>query len=432
MKFLWKASLCLVLACITSTAIAADAPDEMPTMQEMWLLIQQQQQAITNLEKKLAVSESQIQDTSTKVGLNTQSIVSTKTQVSETRDQLEMTADAIDTIMVSDDSAISFGGYGEMHYNNLDSGNEMDFHRFVMFTGYRFSDSVRFFSELEVEHSIAGDGKNGEVELEQAYIQWDFADNHHSKGGLFLLPVGIINETHEPNTFYGVERNDVEKNIVPATWWEGGLSLSGELAPGWSYDVALHSGINLDTDNSSASKRTSVRSARQKVSKAATENLAYTGRIRYTGIPGFSWGLTAQYQDDVTQSDDDGIGISGIDGVLLETNFVFERGSFAVRGLYAQWAFDDTINQLNDGADEQSGWYLEPSFKLTPRIGFFTRYSQYDLTAGASRNSEKSQLNLGLNFWLDPSVVMKLDVQKQDNDNGVDNDGFNLGIGYSF
>ena len=49
-------------------------------------------------------------------------------------------------------SKTTFGGYGELHYNSLErdeshlqSKDEMDFHRFVMFTGHQFSDDVRFF-----------------------------------------------------------------------------------------------------------------------------------------------------------------------------------------------------------------------------------------------------------------------------------------------
>ncbi|OUR68170.1 porin, partial [Cycloclasticus sp. 46_83_sub15_T18] len=115
----------------------------------------------------------------------------------------------------------TIGGYGELHYNNLSGKggasdkDAIDFHRFVLFFGHEFSDDIRFFSELELEHSIAGDGKDGEVELEQAYIDFDLNDQHTARAGLFLLPVGIINETHEPPTFYGTERNPVEKNIIP-------------------------------------------------------------------------------------------------------------------------------------------------------------------------------------------------------------------------
>ena len=136
-------------------------------------------------------------------------------------------------------SATHFGGYGELHINHLSNEkaggsdkDSADLHRLVLFIGHTFSDTVHFYSEIEWEHSIAGEGKVGETEVEQAYIEFDVAPEYTVKAGVFLLPVGLMNETHEPDTFYGVERNSVEKNIVPATWWEGGVAVTTELAPG--------------------------------------------------------------------------------------------------------------------------------------------------------------------------------------------------------
>ena len=120
----------------------------------------------------------------------------------------------------------------------------------MLFFGHEFSDSVRFFSEFELEHSIAGDGKAGEVELEQAYVEVDINEEFSSKVGLFLIPVGIINETHEPPTFYGVERNGVEKNIIPATWWEAGVAFNYKPVGGVSIDGAITSGLNVLSDSS--------------------------------------------------------------------------------------------------------------------------------------------------------------------------------------
>lgn len=201
----------------------------------------------------------------------------------------------------SGSSQTHIGGYGEMHYNNLDNKKvggtdkeEIDFHRFVLFFGHEFSDKIRFHSELELEHALAGEGKNGEVELEQAYIEFDFAENQHAKAGVFLVPVGILNETHEPNTFYGVERNNVEKNIIPSTWWEGGAGVSGEIAAGWSYDFAITSGLDLNSANT-------VRSGRQKVSNARANSLMYTGRVKWTGVPGLEVAATIATMDDYTQ-----------------------------------------------------------------------------------------------------------------------------------
>jgi len=315
------------------------------------------------------------------------------------------------------------GGYGELHYNNLSSDldgtdtKEIDFHRFVLFIGHEFNDNIRFFSELELEHSIAGDGQKGEIELEQAYIEFDTSDNANIKAGLFLIPVGRINETHEPTTFYGVERNPVEKYIIPATWWEAGTMFSANTASGISYDLAIHSGLFDKTGD--------VRSARQKVAEAPADSLAYTARIKYTGIAGLELAATAQYQSDFSQ----GTGTVGDaeDGTLLEAHATYAAGNLKLSALYASW--DINFNGgTTTGKDTQTGSIVEASYKINSNWGVFTRQNNWTNDDGAK---DKAQTDAGFNFWPHEDVVIKADYQAQNDDAG-DFDGFNVGIGYQF
>ncbi|MCW8196191.1 porin [Proteobacteria bacterium 005FR1] len=387
-----------------------------PSVEEMWRIIQKQQEEIRELKSELDEAETKIEETDVKV-----------TATADTVEQVISveSAQGRDTVI---------GGYGELHYNNLDNdlagGDDkdmIDLHRFVIFLNHSFTDDVRFFSELEVEHSLAGDGKPGEVEVEQAYLEWDFAESHRAKAGLFLVPVGILNETHEPDTFFGVERNNVESKIIPSTWWEGGLGTSGELAPGWGYDLAFHSGLYMKDG-----KVGNVRSARQKVAEAKADDYATTGRIRYTGLPGLEVGLTLQLQNDVLQGENIQ-GVSSIEGLLLETHVAYQNGPFLLRALYAQWDFDDEIEELTPGADKQKGWYVEPGYRISPQWGVFARYSLWDTEAGGNGDSEYNETNVGVNYWLTENAVLKADYQVQDAPSGASEfDGFNLGVGWSF
>lgn len=322
----------------------------------------------------------------------------------------------------------SIGAYGEMHYNNLESKQELDFHRFVLFFGHNFSDSLRFFSELELEHALAGEGKKGEVELEQAYIEFDLNENHVAKAGLFLVPVGILNETHEPPTFYGVERNPVETNIIPTTWWEGGAGVSGKLGAGFGYDVALTSGLQTPTTGANAYL---IRSGRQKVSESNADDGAVTTRLRWTAVPGVEVAATLLYQDDIAQSNG---GAAATSAVLFETHAAINKGPFGLRALYARWDLDGAgaARGASPGRDEQFGWYLEPSFKVTSKLGVFARYAEWDNNAGSAATADfkKDQTNVGVNYWPHEKVVLKFDAQQQ-GQNGRD-DGFNLGVGYMF
>jgi hypothetical protein len=400
---------CLAVLLLAGNSIAVAA--EMPSQEEMWEIIQKQQREIEAL----------------------------KAGQKANTEKVEATADAVESVETDKQGPhattggsswaenTQIGGYGELHYNNLDSKKEIDFHRFVLFFGHQFTDKLRLFSELELEHAESGDGKNGEVELEQAYIEYDLTQNQHAKAGLFLLPVGILNETHEPATFYGVERNPIEKNIIPTTWWAGGVALNGEIAPGWSYDFAIHEG--LDT---SASNNYAVRNGRQKTSEADANDLASTARVKWTGVAGVELAASVQYQEDVTQGNDADAGHAW----LYEAHADIERGPFGLRALYAMWDLDGS-GPKSVGADEQTGFYVEPSYKFSlfdQNFGVFARYNQWDNTAGSNGgDTEKKQYNAGVNYWPHPDVVLKADVQQQDNEGTSKNDnGYNLGIGYHF
>ena len=276
-------------------------------------------------------------------------------EVGETADQnaeaVEMTAGAVEEYgsRTSFFDRMSIGGYGELHYNNLDADDsshdkdQIDFHRYVLFFGYDFSDDLKFFSEFELEHSLAGDDKPGEVELEQAFVEYSFNNNNLGRVGVFLLPVGILNETHEPPTFFGVERNTVESVIIPATWWAGGVGYTHIADNGLSFDLALHEGLAVPTDIKEivdddktmfvpGNNLGRIRSGRQKTAEAEADDLAVTARVKYTGTPGLELAASAQYQSDITQESGDGLD----DAWLYEVHAIYNSGPFGLRALYAE------------------------------------------------------------------------------------------------
>lgn len=331
--------------------------------------------------------------------------------------QLDALAAADDAVVSESASATRFGGYGELHYAALDSGDEIDFHRFVIYFAHDFTDDLRFFSEVELEHAVAEDGAAGAFELEQAYVERDLGATLRIKLGVFLVPVGILNETHEPTTFYGVERNPIETNIIPSTWREGGVSLSGRLGDGGlSYDLALHSGLAVDASFA-------IRGARQHVSEAIAEDIATSARLKYTGIAGLELAASVTYQPDITQGLVPGAGA----GTLVSAHAAYASGALSARALWAQWRLDGAAPAAA-GKDRQDGYYAEGGWKFAPTLGAFVRYSAWD--NGGVGATARAQTNLGINWWPHPDVVLKLDLQDQSE--AVDDDGVSLAVGYRF
>ena len=388
---------------ITSAAMVAFAGSALaaPSNEEIMQMMQELKQEIADLKQENTDLKGDVEDvyTATEEGMKAQVKLANKTTI---------------------------GGYGELHHNRLEGHggasdtDKMDFHRFVLFINHQYSDNLRLITELELEHSLAGDGFPGEVELEQAYIEYDVNDKVSASIGLFLIPVGILNETHEPDTFYGVERNPVEKNIIPTTWWAGGVMGSFQLADGLQLRVAAHEPLE-------ATSSFKPRDGRQKTANAKAEDYAYTANLKYTAIPGVTLGGSINYQADFSQ----GGTLAAEDGTLIEGHAIIERGNFALRALYADWNFTGAGPEAL-GRDSQVGGYIEPSYRVNDKFGVFARYSSYDNEDGNSTATRKTQSDVGFNYYLDPQVVLKADYQSQTNDSGSEQKGFNVGMGYSF
>ena len=362
-----------------------------------------------------------------------------KSQVHETEQKVEATGNQMDKIASQGGSSkaawaekTSFGGYGELHLNKLKNKkpggankDEIDFHRFVIFMGHEFNERVRFFSELEVEHALIKDsGTNGStVAVEQAYLDFTLNDTLSAKAGMMVMPVGIISETHEPPTFYGVERNPVETNIIPTTWREGGAALTARLGNGFTVDGAVTSGLATTAGNSYK-----VRDGRTYLANAKAKDPAYTARVKWAGMPGVELAGTVHYQSDITQSVDATAGAA----TLYEAHAVVNKGAFGLRALYAGWNLDGTGPKAI-GADKQNGWDVEPSWKFNEQWGVFARHNSWDNKAGDTADSKFSQVDVGVNYWPHPDVVVKMDYQNQKSPTGSDEfDGLNLGVGYQF
>jgi len=345
------------------------------------------------------------------------------------------------------------GGYGELHYNNFQGDvaagstlakDEIDVHRFVLYFGHRFNDWISLKSELELEHSNTGNG--GAVELEQAYLDFNFSEKVNAKAGVFLMPLGFLNETHEPPTFYGVERNHIETRIIPTTWWEAGVSLYGEIAPGWKYQTGLTS--NLAAANFSSFSSKGVRDGRRNVANAPAENIAFHGRLDYSGLPGVTIGASV-----VTgNTGQDNALLNGADArlTLWDAHVRYNVDKLDLRALYASGHLGDAdkINTAFAGVANQVasgfyGWYAEAAYHVWKNgdhdLAPFIRYEKWDTQADLASNtirqvgSENDVWTVGANYWPHPEVVIKADYQKLDKpDSNKGDKRLNLGLGYMF
>jgi len=323
----------------------------------------------------------------------------------------------------------SFGSYGEAHFNTGDVPDKFDIHRLVLFTAYEFNNRFRFISEVELEHLYSNDpGTDLVWELEQAYFELDLGNNYHLQTGGFLVPVGITNEIHEPTTFYGVERNRIETEIIPTTWTEFGFLLRKNYDSGLQWDFAVHRGLRVSPADFNANGP-DIREGRQKKNTFDDMFSAATARVKYTGIKGLELAAAMQYQHDISQGPEDN------SAFLTTAHFIYTNGGFGLRGLAANWNINgETAPGSGIDIDNQYGAFIEPSYKWQfengMAVGTFARLLYWE---NEDAPDGQTDYQAGINFWPTENTVVKADWIYEDRTGGQTNRNiYNFGVGYAF
>jgi hypothetical protein len=337
----------------------------------------------------------------------------------------------------------------DFHYNQPTDGTAgvLDFHRFVLLFAHRFSDRLRFVGELELEHGVVeGLEEGGELELEQAYIDFLLTPAVNFRAGMLLVPVGIINERHEPPVFHGVERPFVDTVIVPTTWFDVGAGLHGSFGPGFRYRTYVMAPL----DAAEFSAEEGIRGASQHGSEAQVRNVAVTGRLEHVGFRGLAAGVSFWRGDT-------GFNLPRIDvkvGVV-EFDARFSRGRLEARGQHAR-VFIDGAGALNDAmgrltgidpniAEQLMGSYLELAYRVLPApvphdAALFVRYENFDTQFRMPTGSvalpqfDRDAWVLGATYWVDPDVALKFDYSHVRNGSRVvpPPRTLNVGLGWWF
>jgi hypothetical protein len=351
-----------------------------------------------------------------------------------------------------DAPATSLFGYGEFNYNRFrdaDRTTRADLRRFVIGFGHRFDDRLSFNSELEIEHGVVGSKDRGETALEQAYLNYRFNDAFNAKGGLFLIPLGILNETHEPPTFYGVERNEVETRIIPTTWRELGIGLHGLIGQGFKYDAGITTGFNsgkLDDPS------TGVGSAHQEGQLADAHDLSVYGALNYSA-PGLLLG-GGLFTGNTGQNGQANPLLKGVAArlTLWDLHAKYAIAGFDLQALYASGKLGDA-DKINAAILASSatpfaapkslkGWYAQAAYHLYRRgdldVAPFARIERFEIRQEEDPangllqdpNNLERVRTFGVNFKIHPQVVIKSDIQRYSTDKSKNR--LNIGLGYMF
>ncbi len=348
----------------------------------------------------------------------------------------------------STETRMPVSGYMDYHFNKPEGDPAVaDFHRFVLLFGHSFSDRIQFWSELELEHAfVEGGAPSGELELEQAYLDFLIKPWLSFRSGIMLAPVGLINERHEPPTFNGVERPFVDTVILPSTWFEPGAGIFGDLGGGFVYKAYMMAPLNASFFNA----EDGIRDGRQKAFESIAQNPAMTGRLEYHGLPGLSLGGSFW-------TGKSGFATPGINPRVnvFEFDGRFSISRFDFRGEWANITLDQTellnsLLQRTSGvnpniAERMRGFYAEGAYHLLPLrqrydLVAFSRYENFDTQNRMApgflplKEFDRDALVSGLTFFPEPDVALKFDYTVMRNQSRFikARNSINLGIGWWF
>ena len=351
----------------------------------------------------------------------------------------------------------TISSYGEIGYTRptrAPQNAQVDVGRAVIGITHRFDDSTRMVAEFEYEHAVTSASDRGEAEVEQLYVEREFKNGLRAKAGLYLMPVGFLNQTHEPTAYYGVFRNFVETAIIPTTWREVGIGLSGTTEGALSWDVGLTTGFNLTKwDPASTEGRDGpLRATHGEGQFAAARDLSAYGALNWRGIPGLHLGGSV-FTGKVGHKTTDFLANSSR-LTLVDLHARYQFNGWDLSALYSRATVSNT-EELNTSFAVATpnptlvpsrfyGGFVQAAYKLWQAQDYllypFARYERFNTAAGfgslstgnagAEVRPDERVLTAGVSLRVGKGVVLKTDYQKFRTD--ASRDRFNIGMGYSF
>jgi opacity protein-like surface antigen len=355
------------------------------------------------------------------------------------------------------DRGVSIGGYGELNYTNPidDEGTSVaraDAVRLITYLGYKFNDRLVFNSEIEFEHALIGQSTvtsgSGEVAVEFAALDFNWKPELNFRAGMVLMPVGFINEIHEPPYYFGVLRPETETRLLPATWRELGAGVFGNVGETFEYRAYVTTGFNARGFGSDG-----FRSGRQRGNRAFAEDAAFVARADWSPdvLPGLELGGSIYYGG----VDQEQAGLPDSSLWIGEIHAQYRRGGFSSRALFAYTGLSNagslsTALGKAPGAGIASnmlGGYFELGYDVWPllfgeseeqalepyaRIEFID--TQHDVPSGFLRNENFDYwvLSTGLSYFPHPNVVLKAEYRNEHAESGLRPDQIAVGIGFAY
>jgi hypothetical protein len=406
-------------------------------------------------------------------------------------------------------TGLSMGAYGEIFYGvmqNPAAGGQWQAgsdaaRRFVLLPTYAITENIIFNAEIEFEHAGAGfdndDKLHGTAEIEQLWIDFKIVDQFNWRApGIDLVPIGWINQHHEPTEFYSVLRPELYRGLIPSTWKVPGTSIYGTIADGVRYQIMLSAaqedfGDSFDcrTDANGVPKGSGTLPCTQGGPwyfpgidglnalsfsspplgdfRQLSNSGAISGRLDFTepaSLRGLAWSVSAYYTPNTTPRDahdDFGNPLGKSSLTMFDAEFRYRvpdtplefrgEGVYVTFGNPANLRANNDSDPTNNVGKSMYGYSGEIAFHLPmgtilnsewEAVPFY-RYTYQNLQTGGFAGTDLNMPtgagqqqfhNVGIAVFPSPKVVLKATYQKiiTSDPAGANSDSFLGGVGFFF
>jgi hypothetical protein len=384
--------------------------------------------------------------------------------VEDLREELDRLADEIDDMRDTFGTLrknVNVTGYGETHFNvPIDNDpsrpNQFDAHRFVIGVNARLADWIYLSAEIDYEHAAQ------ELEFEMGYLDFLLDPTVNFRVGTVLIPVGFLNEYHEPTLFWTVERPQFQSRIIPTSWngtGGGFFGTFGNFLGGMNYRMyvvnsldSVQAGVGDFSSGGKFRAKDGIRKGRLLPAKAIAEDLAITGRLEFSNLfPGFQLGASFH-----TGETTHGAIEQGGRTTLLEADIKYRRKWFEMNASVANIHVGNAAEITNAAAGANGnvasnilGYNIQAGIHLPQLLGKSTSHdvvahfmyefidTQNQMPTGFSQATgsagETDVYTTGVTWFPSTTnVSLKMDYTHQRFLGGTSTDQVNFGMAYMF
>jgi hypothetical protein len=401
-------------------------------------------------------------------------------------------------VLESPVTGLSIGAYGEVYFGAVQNPaaggqwqNSFDARRLVLLPTYAITENIIFNAEIEFEHAGSGfdndDKLHGTAEIEQLWIDFKFSDPVSWRApGIDLVPIGYINQHHEPTQFYSVLRPELYNGLIPSTWKVPATSIYGTIVDGITYQL-MAAASNEDFGDA-FDFRTEARTVPafplpyfpgvDGINALAfsnppigdfsqlTNSVAVTGRVDFAlpQTPGLAWSISAYYSPNIEPRGahgDLGNPLNKTSMGVFDAEFRYRIPNtwleFRGEGVWVTFSSPGSLRANNDGDPTDNvgknmygfsgevavhvpmGTIIGTQWEAVP----FYRYTAQNFQTGGFLGTDANMPtgqgqtqfhDVGVAVFPSPKVVLKATYQKVINKDpaGANADTFLGGVGFFF